>query len=87
MRSPKSSWFGANPNAESEVRDNVLDAAARSGNARLVDLLLAAGARADYETNLGSTILDALPTEEPKRTAMIEVLREHGVSAGPLEGE
>lgn len=78
--SPVLLQFGADANAQSDANDNVLDAAVRSSNARLVDLLLTAGARPDYQTDLGFTIMDALPPREPKRSAMLDVLRKHGVN-------
>lgn len=71
--------YGADPNAKSDTRENVLHAAVMSGNARLVDLLLCAGARADYITDLGFSVVDALPAERDKRGELLAVLHRHGV--------
>jgi ankyrin repeat protein len=71
--------LGADPNARSEARDNVLHCAVRSGNARLVDLLLSKGAKADYVTDLEETVFDALPEDDAARSAVEDVLRRHGV--------
>jgi ankyrin repeat protein len=71
---------GANPNAKSVTRDNVLDIAVTSGNAWLVDRLLAAAADAEYETALGTTIVDAIPSEPERRGPILEVLARYGIS-------
>jgi len=71
--------LGADPNARSNTRDNVLRCAVRSGNARLVDLLISRGAKADYVTDLGETIFDALPDDNAARAAIEDVLHRHGV--------
>ena len=52
---------GANPNAKSVTQDNVLHCAVRHGKSELVRLLIEAGARTDYVTDLGETIRDAVP--------------------------
>jgi ankyrin repeat protein len=70
---------GANPNAVSVTQDNVVHCAVRAGNADLVDLLLQSGASADYTTNIGETILDAVPSEPDVRDRMVAVLRRHAV--------
>jgi ankyrin repeat protein len=70
---------GADPNAKSVTRENALDVAVSSGNARLVDLLLAAGARADYETDLGTTITDAIPADAKRRGPILATLARHGI--------
>ncbi len=70
--------LGADPNATSVTQDNVLHCAIRSGNARLVDLLLTAGSRADYVTDLGETVLDALPEDPEQRAAVVDILDKHG---------
>lgn len=69
---------GADPNAASSTRDNVLHCAVRSGNARLVELLLAAGARLDYVTDIGESVFDALPDDPGQRKAVLAVLKRHG---------
>lgn len=71
--------LGADPNARSATRDNVLHCAVRSGNARLVDLLLSKGAKADYVTDIDETVFDTLPEDGAQRAAVEEVLRRHGV--------
>ena len=71
---------GADPYAQSTTHDNVLHCAVRSGNARLVDLLLSRGARADYVTDIGETVLDALPGNDSEQAAVEEVFRRHGVA-------
>lgn len=71
--------FGADPNAQSETHDNALHCAVRGGNARLVDLLLSKGAKADYVTDVGETVFDALPEENAARAAVEGVFRRHGV--------
>jgi hypothetical protein len=57
----------------------VLHAGVQSGNARLVELLLVAGARAEYETDLGETIIDAVPPRQELRERILAVLARHGV--------
>jgi ankyrin repeat protein len=74
---------GADPNGRSDTRDNVLHCAVRSGNVRLVQLLLAAGAKSDYITPLGETVFDALPEDGVQRTAVAMVLQHHGVKRAP----
>jgi ankyrin repeat protein len=71
--------FGADPNSTSETRDNALHVAVHSGNARLVQLLLSAGAKPDYVTDIGETVFDALPEDIAQRTAIVRVLEEHHV--------
>ena len=56
---------GANPDAQSEVRENPLHAAARAGHA-LVRRLLKAGANARYRTDLGESIFDASTRIRPQ---------------------
>jgi ankyrin repeat protein len=70
---------GANPNAVSVTQDNVVHCAVRAGNADLVELLLQSGASADYTTDIGETIVDAIPSEPEVRDRMSAVLRRHGV--------
>lgn len=70
--------LGADPNATSVTQDNALHCAVRSGNARLVDLLLTAGARMDYVTDLDETVLDALPEDPAQRAAVDAILDKHG---------
>ena len=71
--------FGADPNAQSETHDNPLHCAVRGGSARLVELLLSKGATADYVTDLGETVFDALPEDNAVRAAIEGVLCRHGV--------
>jgi ankyrin repeat protein len=71
--------FGANPNARSDTRDNVLHIAVQAANEPLVALLLAAGADARYRTDLGESVFDALPLSGPGRGRILAVLAEHGV--------
>jgi ankyrin repeat protein len=81
---------GANPNASSPTRDNALHCAVRSCNARLVTLLLNAGANPQYVTYLGESVFDALdesgadPTE---REAILAVLADYGVRPDEADGE
>lgn len=70
----------ANPNASSATRDNVLHCAVRSGNARLVSLLLKAGANPRYLTDLGESVFDALREAVNQRESILAVLAEHGVT-------
>jgi ankyrin repeat protein len=74
-------FFGADPNATSRTRDNVLHAAVGSGNPDLVDLLLRSGADPKYETALGETIRDALPSDPDARQAILGVFEKHGIAA------
>jgi ankyrin repeat protein len=77
---------GANPDAQSEVRDNPLHAAARAGHAELVRRLLKAGANAQYRTDLGETIFDAVnenPSEE--RQELLAVLADYDVRSQETE--
>ena len=77
---------GANPDAQSEVRDNPLHAAARAGHAELVRRLLKAGANAQYRTDLGETIFDAVnenPSEE--RQEFLAVLADYDVRSQETE--
>ena len=71
--------FGADPNAQSETQDNPVHCDVRTGNARLVDLLLAKGAKPDYVADLGETVFDALPESNATWAAVEDVLRRHGV--------
>jgi uncharacterized protein len=70
---------GADPNAPSTVRDNVVHSAARAGNPEVLDLVLAAGGRIDYVTELGETVWDALSGRAEIRDQMEAVLRKHRV--------
>lgn len=72
--------LGADPNARSRTSDNVLHCAVRSGNVRLVELLLSKGAKPDYVTDLEETVFDALPEDDAARAAIEDVLRRHGVT-------
>ena len=77
---------GANPDAQSAVRDNPLHAAARAGHAELVRRLLKAGANAQYRTDLGETIFDAVnenPSEE--RQELLAVLADYDVRSRETE--
>jgi ankyrin repeat protein len=65
--------LGADPNANSATRDQVLHIAVSQGNTELVSSLLAAGARPDYTTSLGETIWDAVATHSSNR-AMLAAL-------------
>jgi uncharacterized protein len=79
---------GADPNASSTVRDNVVHAAAQSGNPEVLDLVLGAGGRGDYVTQLGETVWDALSGRAETRDQMEAVLRKHGVGPrGRTTGE
>jgi len=49
------------------------------GNTRLVGLLLRAGARADYVTDLEETVFYALPSRPEEREAMTSILESHGI--------
>ena len=51
----------------------------RSGNARLVRLLLEAGADGRYATELGESVFDALPESSDGET-IVAVLKEHGIT-------
>jgi hypothetical protein len=51
----------------------------RSGNARLVALLLKAGANPRYLTDVGESVFDALDESANEREAILAVLAEHGV--------
>jgi ankyrin repeat protein len=73
----------ANPNAQSTTHDNVLHTAVRSGNPALVELLLAAGARHDYVTDLDETIWDAIGQNASHRAEMEAVLKKHNVASNP----
>jgi ankyrin repeat protein len=76
--------LGADPNARSVTADNVRHCAVRSGNARLVELLLSKGAKADYTTDIKETVFDALPEDPARRAAVEEVLHRHGVGRARL---
>lgn len=69
---------GADPDARSVTRDNVLHCAVGAGNVRLVEMLLEAGANADYVTDLGETVFDALPNKFDRRKKILEVLERFG---------
>jgi hypothetical protein len=79
QRRPSVHQHGADPNASSTVRDNVVHAAARSGNPEILDLVLAAGGSGDYVTDRGETVWDALTERAETREQMEAVLRKHGV--------
>jgi ankyrin repeat protein len=70
---------GANPNADSPTRDNALHTAARTGNARLVALLLAAGADGRYRTDLEESVFDAVDEAPDQQEAILAVLAEYGI--------
>jgi ankyrin repeat protein len=72
--------LGANPNATSATRDQVLHIAVSKGSSELAAALLAAGARADYVTSLDETIWDAVPKHSPQREEMLAVLAHQGIS-------
>jgi uncharacterized protein len=60
--------YGANPDAHSETNENPLHCAVNSGNARLVGLLPDYGAKHSYETDMGETVIDALPQNGVKES-------------------
>jgi ankyrin repeat protein len=70
---------GANPNARSATMGCVLHCAVRSGNPRLVELLLARGADPNCVTELGETVLDALSDDGEQRAAIEQVLARYGL--------
>lgn len=70
--------YGADPNAKSDARENVLYCAAGSGNAKLVRRLLAVGARPDPEEPLPLALF--LPADEAARTEVTAVLNEFGIN-------
>ena len=70
---------GANPNATSRTRDNVLHAAVRSGDVRLVSLLLDAGADPRYVTQLDETIFDAVELSRGDREELLSLLAKYGI--------
>jgi ankyrin repeat protein len=69
---------GADPNAASMSRSNVVHAAASSGHPATLDLVLAAGGRHDYVTDLGEGVWDATSLHPETRAEMQAVLRRHG---------
>lgn len=69
---------GADPNAASAVRDNVVHAAARSGDPDVLDLVLLAGGRTDYVTDIGETVWNALGGHAESRDQIKAVLLKHG---------
>ena len=71
---------GANPNATSRSQDNVLHAAVRSGDARLVSLLLDSGADPRYVTDLDETIFDAVELSRGDRDELLSVLEKYGIA-------
>ena len=71
---------GANPNAKSVTRDNVLHCAVQSGIGELVQLLIEAGAQTDYVTDIGQTIRDAVPWGA-RREEIEKLLSELGLLA------
>jgi ankyrin repeat protein len=71
---------GANPNSTSTTRGNVLHAAVRSANDRLVRLLLESGADARYRTDLDESIFDAINELLPdQRPAIVAILADMGI--------
>jgi hypothetical protein len=56
-----------------------LYAAVRSGNARLVALLLKAGADGQYRTDLGESVFDAVKEVVDQREAILATLAEYGI--------
>jgi ankyrin repeat protein len=71
--------FGANPNAMSRTRDNLLHAAVEAGDATLVTLLLDAGADPEYVSDWGTTIFDAVSNLGPEREAISAILTARGI--------
>ncbi len=71
---------GANPDAESHRFGPVLHVAVGRGEAAIAGALLDAGARADYATDAGQRIGDALPPAGAKRAEILAVLARHGVT-------
>jgi uncharacterized protein len=71
---------GADPNAKSLTKDNPLHAAARCGHANLVRRLLRAGANAEYRTDSGETVFDAVK-ESPagEQAELLAALNEAGL--------
>jgi hypothetical protein len=57
----------------------VLNCAVRSGNVALVDLLLNAGAKADYVTGLGESIFDVASQSPGVQDPILNVLEKHGI--------
>lgn len=70
---------GADPNAVSWGRGCVLHLAVQEGNPELAAALLDAGARADYVTERGETIWDAVPVGGKRSAELLRVLEGHGV--------
>ncbi len=70
---------GADPNAASRALGPVLHVAVSQGRADVAGALLDAGARADYLTDMGTGIWDAVPGEGPDRAAVLKVLERHRV--------
>lgn len=68
---------GADPNTESQTSDSVLFCAIRSGNPKLVKLLLDHGARPDYIDFMGTSVHDVVQevTIRSKMQAGIEIGR------------
>ena len=66
---------------ERDVRswDNLLQAAVESGDATLVTLLLDAGADAEYVSDWGTTIFDAVSNLGPEREAITAILTARGI--------
>jgi hypothetical protein len=54
-------------------------AAVRSGNARLVALLLQAGADGRYRTEVGEVVFDAVDEAPDHRAAILATLAEYGI--------
>lgn len=70
---------GADTNALSPTKDNVLHCAVQSGNSELVDLLLRKGAKADYVTDIGETIFDAIIDDPKQRQSILRIFDKHGI--------
>lgn len=70
---------GANPDASSRTFGPALHVAVARGHVEVAEALLRAGARADYVTDRGQRIWDAVPTGEPQRTDLLKVLEAQGV--------
>lgn len=69
---------GADPNAPSATCENVVHAAGGSGCPEVLDMVLTAGGRLDYVTDIGETVWDAIARKPETREEMEAVLRKHG---------
>lgn len=74
---------GANPNHLSDTDPPLLLKAIINGNAKLVDLLLSAGAKVDYDTEDGfwATPFEALSEPSPANSEILRVFIKHGITS------